>query len=251
MSPLVHALKRAGLSLRHLGAGETFLKCLHRFRVISVLHSLDMFYEEIKNLRAFAAPERSNPYPMREITAEELDTLKLAQGMYSPATMLLHFKNGLRLFAAFADGAVVAVSGVHTRFAHLTFLKRPWIQLPEGTVYLNCASTAPAYRRLGISSQLRCHIIEKMNDEGSHGIVLASFVDHLGAKRWHRKQGFQEWGRISYIRWGTRDFWWTRLTSFGRKHRALFGTSSEHPFPLEHGVRGFSPADNFLQKEAR
>jgi len=215
-------------TLRNYGLDETILKILERLRLISVLHTFDFVYKELDDSKDFVPSKVESVYETkgiqlecREINVMELEQLNYAEGMYSIEILRAHFGRGLRFFAAFYENVVAAVMGVHKHYAHLSYVNRPLVHLPSGIVYMNCALTAPAYRNLGIGSILRTYVLNQVHKEGYQVVIGTIFVYNRSALRWNLRNGFKRWGRVSYIKWRGRDFWWTRLTKVGRRHPHL------------------------------
>ncbi len=205
------------------GAGETLCRTLHRFRLVSASHSLDIF---IKTLSPNLPPKRSLARPevqgmalaFREVGSEE--QLPLAEGL-DPASIREFFALGSRLFAALADGVVLAVNWVNTRAAHLSYIRMPRVPLPTGIVYLHSSFVAPAYRNQGIGTLLKQYLLGVLQQKGYHLAMLAVFLENTRAVRWHQADGFQHWGRVTYLRYGRRNLWWSRLTKEGQRHPDL------------------------------
>lgn len=228
--------------LREFGFWETFFRSLHRLRIISAVHSFIFTLKEIRVrdgvliLNSLDEAEGSkvcqiNGFQviLREIKEEELENLSFAKEMYSIETFCEHFARGMRFFAAFHEGVVVSVNAVNTKYAHLSYIKLPIVQLPHGATYINCALTSPDYRNLGLGTLLRTFLLNKMWKEGYKLMVGAVLTDNQGALRWNATNGFQQWGKIFYIQFCGRDFWVRRLTSVGRRFPYIF----DHVEPLE------------------
>ena len=132
-------------------------------------------------------------------------------------TLQKHLNRGLRFFGAFCNNSLIAVNGVHCSYAHLDYINRPSVALPRGFVYLNCGLTVPAYRNLGIGTVLRGYMFKQIQNEGYRSAFGAIFAENKGALRWNLRHGFKRWGRISFVKWCGRDFWWVRLTNIGRR----------------------------------
>ncbi len=228
MNTLLTTVSKLYKSLRNDGSAETILKILHRLRLLSVLHTFDFVYLEFEGSKDAVPSKVESVYKTngielkcREINADELEHLNYADGMYSIETLRAHFERGLRFFGAFQKGMLVTVHGFHSSRAHLTYINRPLVYLPFGVVYLNCGFTTPAYRNLGIGSVLRIYMLDQIEREGYRAVVGAIFVHSQGALRWNLRHGFKQWGRVSYVKWHGRDFWWTRLTEVGQRYSHL------------------------------
>ena len=244
MEPLFEAIGKVYQSIRSGGISLTALKILHRLRIISVLHTFNFTLKDLgvrdgvlilNSLDEIGGPKvcQLNDFivTLREIEEKELENLTFAKDMFPIATFREHFDSGMRFFAAFHDGVVISVNGVHTKYAHLTYIKMPAVRLPEGMTYLNCALTSPDFRSHGIGTLLRTFVLNRMWNEGYRSIFGAVFSDNLGALRWNTTNGFSFWGRISYFCCFGRDFWWKRLTRFGSGYKHLFDAArqeSEH-----------------------
>lgn len=220
----VRAVGRAWACWQTYGCAETSCRLLHRMRVISVNHPLDIFIKE-----AGAATERLAPLPafdargieLREVAQGDLKDLILAEGLEDRAFMDEQFARSSRLFVALADKTIVAVNWGNPRFAHLDFIHRPLIRLPQGVAYSHSAMTAPAYRRRGIGGALKDYQFEVFHGEGYQLVILAAFLESYAAIAWHNANGFLRWGRIQYLCFGKREVWWTRLTPMGRRYASL------------------------------
>ena len=233
---IISPVQKLSRSLKEEGLLHTCFRILHRFRLISVLHTFEILYGALSNpvecLSSRADQQMSSQLKLkcREIKEYELDKLQFADGMYSLETFRMHFANGMRFFAAFHEDLIVAVNGIHEQCANLVYIKLPNIELPHGIVYLNCALTAPAYGNRSIGTVLRGFMLGQLKKEGFQSAVAAVFIENRGALRWNMRNGFTYWGRISYIRCGKRDFWWKHVTQVGRRYGHIF----------DHVGRGFS-----------
>lgn len=234
MNILLDSISKTFRSLRQDGILLTGLRILHRLRIVSVLHSFNFTFKELvvrdgvlilNSLDEAAGAKicQMNGFriTLREIKEAELEKLSFAEGMFPFETMREHFARGMRFFAAFHDGVVVSVNGIHTRYAHLSYIKLPVVRLPQGTTYLNCALTSPRYRDLGFGTLVRTFLINQVWKEGSRAMVAAVLAENQGALRWNSTNGFNRWGRISYVRCLGHDFWVKQLTKLGRHHRHL------------------------------
>jgi len=63
--------------------------------------------------------------------------------------------------------------------------------------------------------------MEIIQAEGIRWVMLATFLENRDAVRWHQSNGFWRWGRVTYLCWRERPFWWIQLTKQGRRHRDL------------------------------
>src|SRR3989338_2706216 len=113
--------------IREYGFVETFFRLFHRLRIISVLHSFNFTLKELEvrdgvlilnSLDELNGPKvcQINGFvvTLREIKEEELENLDFAKKMFPIETFREHFGRGMRFFAAFHEGVVVAVNGIHT-----------------------------------------------------------------------------------------------------------------------------------------
>ncbi len=207
-------------SLKDYGLVDTLLRILHRFRVISMVHTFEIIFKnlgDLKNEEINKLPE-NHRITMREIEEHELNQLKFAPGMYTIETLRMHFSKGMRFCAAFVDDKIVAVNGIHMSCADLIYIGMPNIILLEKVAYLNCAHTAPVYRNLSIGTALRNFRLDIVQKEGIEQVFGAVFIENKKAMRWNLRNGFQYWGRISYIKFGNKKFWWRYLTNVGRRY---------------------------------
>lgn len=210
-------------SFKDYGFVETILKIFHWLHFISVLHTFEFVLKELElpvHQAAFSLIG-TRRITFREIEESELDALKFADGMYSTETFRMHFSKGMRFFAAFDGDLIVSVNGVNTRYADLIYIRLPRVYLPEGFVYFNCALTVPSFRDLSIGSALRGFVQVQIQKEGYQYIFGAVFIENRQAMRWNMRNGFQDWGRISYIQFLGRNFWYRRLTKVGRRYHFL------------------------------
>ena len=216
------------------GFVDTFFHLLHRLRIISVLHSFNLtvkelgvrdgvlFLNSLDDVAGSKVCEMNGLLiTLREIEEGELESLNFGKEMFSVEAFREHFTRGMRFFAVFHEGVVIAVNGIHTKYAHLAYIKLPVVRLPKGVTYINCALTSPDYRNLGIGTLLRTFVMNKMWKEGYKSVVGAVFTDNLGALRWNSSNGFRYWGKIYYVRWLGKDFWFKQLTKVGKRNRYL------------------------------
>ncbi len=217
--------KRIWNIARNEGFDSLLLKALHFNRLISVLHALDFFVKELglvpNEFSSGFAQSDQGKVQMKEISQQELEKYDYAEGIYDLRTFRMHFSMGMRFFAAILDGKIVAVIAFNERFANLSYLKLPKIYLPKGFAYINCAVTTPIYRNLGVGSQLIEYLLNVMRCEGYQVAFSAVYPEDIRAKRWHSKNGFSCLGRIAYIKWHDRDFWWKQLTSVSKRYPGL------------------------------
>jgi len=203
------------------------LHILHRFHAISVLHTFEIVFKDLgapKNEEIMKLPE-NHKIMMREIEERELNQLKFAPGMYTIETFRAHFAKGMRFCAAFIGDEVVAVNGIHLSCADLVYVGMPNIMLSEKVAYLNCAHTAPNYRNLAIGTQLRNYRLDMIHKEGIEQVFGAVFIENKEALRWNLRNGFQYWGRISYIKCFGKDFWVRRLTNVGKRYAYILANA--------------------------
>ena len=213
-------------SLKEYGLTDTLLRVLHRLRVISTLHAFEIIFKDLRE-----PSNEGNRYSgnqkitMREIKEYELKNLKFAPGMYTIETFRMHFSKGMRFCAAFIDDEVVADNGIHMTCADLVYVGMPNLILPEKVAYLNCAHTAPTYRDLAIGTQLRNHRLNIIKKEGVEQVFGAVFIENKNALRWNLRNGFQYWGRITYIKFGNQKFWLRRLSNVGRRYAYILNNA--------------------------
>ncbi|OGW86080.1 MAG: hypothetical protein A3C35_08585 [Omnitrophica bacterium RIFCSPHIGHO2_02_FULL_46_11] len=242
---IVSNLVKFKKSLREAGLIETALRTLHWFKIISVLHSFDFTLKELSirdgvlilnSFDEIDAPKVSQinglHISMREIKEEELENLTFDEGMFPLEIMREHYARGLRFFSVFHEGTIVALNGIHMRYAHLSYIKRSAVQLPQGVAYLNCAMTSPNYRDLGIGTVLRTFALCQLWREDYKWVIGAVFTENSAALRWNLTNDFKKWGRISYIRFQGHDFWIKRLTKVGRQSPNLLNNlvTMDHAF---------------------
>lgn len=215
-------------SFKDYGFAETVLKVLHRLRIISVHHTFEFIFKELEATYPSAFQEmvvningNENVF-IREIKEYELDALDFVDGMYSLDTFRAHFSKGMRFFAAFYNNQVVSVNGAHMTHANLVYIGMPNIALPKDLAYINCALTSPKFRSLSIGTKLRDFALSIVQKDGINWIFGAVFIENKKAMVWNLRNGFQYWGRISYIQLLGRNFWFRRLSPAGRRCRFLF-----------------------------
>lgn len=228
MSALVQAVQRLVRSFGNRGIVETFCHILHRLRIISVLHTFNLVFQELENCTSDSLDGRECAYQrkgmeliFREIKEDELENLEYADGMYSYEIMRKHFRRGMRFFAAFYQGVVISVNGVNTRYAHLDYIGMSLVHLPEKVAYMNCALTVESFRNLEVGAVLRRYILDQIYNEGYRMVIAAIYPDNQGALRWNLRNGFKLWGKILFIKWRGQNFWWRRLTKKGRRYPHL------------------------------
>lgn len=237
MNALLDSISKAFRSLKEDGMILTGFRILHRFRMISVLHSFDFVFKKMEFTEE-APTVNGMSLVFREIREEELERLNFAEGIFPLETIREHFSRGLRFFAAFREGVVIAANGIHPRYAHLAYIKRQVVCLPEGIVYFNCAITSPSYRNLKVGTSLRRFVMNQMRTEGYQFVIAAVFSENKSALRWNSTNGFKRWGRISYIQWMGHHFWVKQLSQTGRQLPHLLdhirlNEESAHKLPLE------------------
>ena len=205
---------KVGTILKTYDAPEILLKTLHRLKLISTVHSFEIFFNDVT---AVLSQLRNNTplnssLSCREILENELSHLAFAEGLHPITDIRRQFQNGIRWFAAIQNNTVVALNGVHTKEADLVYIRMPHLKLPRGVAYLNGTITAPEVRRQGIASILTQSILTTLNQEGYQSVFLVCFTHEKPAIRWHQKQGYLKWGRISYYSLNDKDHWWIRKT---------------------------------------
>ena len=229
-------MKRFFKSLLVDGVEETSFRVLHRLRMLSCLHTFEMFFyvlDDADDLNLSEGSARPLKNGIRlvcgEIKEEALGSLNRAPGLYSVEVLQEHFERGMRFFGASHGDLLVGIHGFHPRSAQLTYIGWPLVHLPDNAAYLNCAFTAAAYRNLGVGSRLRSFVLSTLKKEGFHLAVAAVFIEKKGVMAWHSKQRFKRWGRISYMKRGAHEFWRKKLTVAGREHKTLFDLRSDVP----------------------
>ncbi len=223
MKSLVENFAKTWRSFRDDGAVETLGRLLHRLRIVSVVHSLDFFIKELNGSAAARATEKGNPvspWTFREVPSHEFECLRYAEGLQPIEWMREQFAHGSRLFAALQQNLVIALNWFNPHIAELGHIKRI-ISLTNGVVYTQGALTAPAYRNRGVGTLLKQYLLSVVQGEGYRLVLLAVFLDNDRAIKWHERNGFRRWGRITYVRWRSRDFWRVYLTKAGRLHPNL------------------------------
>lgn len=223
MKSLVENFVKTWRSFRDDGAVETMYRLLHRLRIVSVVHSLDFFIKELNGSTAARAAEKGNPdspWTFREVSAHEFECLRYAEGLQPIEWMRDQFDRGSRFFAAFENECVVGVDWIHLRVAELGHVKR-MVELPREVAYTHSALVAPPYRNKGIGTLLKKCLLEAARRERFRFMLLAVFLNNQDAMRWHERNGFSRWGRMTYVRWHGRDFWRVYLTKTGRRYPNL------------------------------
>jgi GNAT superfamily N-acetyltransferase len=214
------ALSKAWAALAEYGPVETFYRLLHRFRVVSVQHSLNLFEKSIeqeKELNGELAPGMA----LKEIRREEIERYRWAEGLETVERSKQRFDEGSRLFAAVLDGQLIVSVNWVSGHMELCYVNRPKVALPEGTVYFHSALTAPAYRSHGVGSKVRNFMFVTMKNEGARRAILATFLENDGANRWHERNGFARLGRVTYLRLMGKEFLMCHLNAAGRPYEAL------------------------------
>ena len=227
---------------RDYGAEEAFLRILHRLRVISVNHALNIFFGEFHPLLGVGVKGTTQKVKvgeqsltLREISREESETLTYAEDLHYKdgkthviENLREQFGKGLRFFAVFDNHTVIALNGVHTSIADFVYVNKPNMLLPTGIVYFNAALTSPRYRSRGVGTVLRRYLFGAIQLEGYVGVLSATFLENRGAARWHLANGFRRWGRIRYIRFLGKDICWIQRTSVGRATPHLIANGEYH-----------------------
>ena len=196
---------------------------LSRFGIVTKYKALDIFIHDAlqdttcdRGLDAVAPSLR-----FQELRAEDLPNLSLADGLMSCQEIYQRFANGSRLFVALSGHTIVAHGWINPRKASLGHIKRPEVVLPEGIGYLHGVVTAPAYRRLGIGTRLLHHRLMALRQEGYRAVVSAVYPANRLAARWHIANGFWWWGRVRYLLWRGKDYWWNDMTARGRRAASI------------------------------
>ncbi len=209
------------------GPTETFYRLLHRLRLVSVHHALDIYLKEMGEGPEKHLADEGLHLNFREIFPDEIERFRYPEEFRffdgsSPIQLMQKvFTEKMRFFAALDGDLLIALNGVNTKIANLWSLKKQSLPLPGGTVYLDNAMTAPQYRRRGIGSALRSYMMHLLREEGYRRVILATHPDNKGAARWQESQGFQRWGRIRYLKWRGKDIWKYEWTPLGRREPNL------------------------------
>ncbi len=203
---------------RDFGADETLCRILNRLKLFSSVHSLDFYMKELGETEANSSPSPDN---FREISREEMTSFRVAEGMPPRQEFQKQFDRGSRLFAALKRDEVIAVNWTSTLFADLAHIRRPHVPLQKKMVYTYGLIVSPLYRKQGVAVSLKQFILRMLACEGFQLIFLAVFLKNVKISRWHKKNGFIKWGRVFNFHCFGKDFWWTRLTSIGKKYPHL------------------------------
>ena len=91
-------------------------------------------------------------------------------------SLQFQFRDGMRMFAAFHEGSVVALMGFHTRHVTLAYLKRSNATLLKHTVYFNAVLTSPSLRGQGIATALKRYMLRVASSEGYRFAISATFA---------------------------------------------------------------------------
>ena len=223
MKSLMKSISKFSKSLRESGVAMTLFKILHRVRILSAVHPLDFF---VYDLRGEAS---KNPVEvlgarltLRELRAEELDTVQFAACFPSRDWILTQYGRGSRLFIALDGNRVVSMNWFNPRYANLDYIRHPLVKLPDKVAYIHSSLTAPDFRNQGIGSWIRSRILGVMKQEGFDCVIVAMFIENKRAAHWNLKSGFQSWGRITYLIFLGRPFWHKSLKIKDKKLSAIF-----------------------------
>lgn len=210
-------ISRGWKCYRSYGAVETFSRTLHRFGLASCPHSLEIYVSELDRQ---TKNDGDSQFACREIFPGDLKKTEFAEGLQEKEWMRMQFEQGSRLFVSMHRDLAVSVEWINPYGAELGHIKRH-VALAKGIAYMHAALTAPAYRNKGLGSFLKQYVLEQFKKEGFRLGMLAVFIENDDAKRWHRRTGFSRWGEVTYLKLNGRDYWWTRLTSVGRRYPDL------------------------------
>ena len=228
---MINKFQSAFICIRENGFAETFFRVLHYLKLVSVHHTLDFFIDEIggkflnqEAVLVLQIKEDKEPVRFIEIEKGELNKFKFEPDLQPLSWFEAQFAWGSRLFAAVHSGSVVAVNLMNPRYADLGHIKRPLIQLPQGIAYTHGSLTAKRYRGRDIATALKrfsTHI--SITTKQCFATAGAVFPDNEAAQNWHRNRlQSKYWGRIHYLKWGTREFWFKSLSSEGKKNPGMF-----------------------------
>lgn len=195
-------LQRLWRCCKEFGPDETLFRSAAGLRLIRDAQTLDIYFKRLDGPGAQAAlPEddRSPTAVFREISKEELERLPKADGMPDAETFEKKFRHGSKLFGVLKEGKLAGVNWVDDRAADLGAIERPRQKLEKGQLYLHGAYVAPAFRRAGLGGGLRQWVLDRLSGEGGRYVFLAIYLDPSAAA-WHRKNGFERWGRVFFFR---------------------------------------------------
>jgi len=238
MTSVIQTIRRSVECYKAHGGVETLCRVLYRLRIISVNHAFDIFIKELEASQN-GKDAMKGGISFRELVRGEIETLTYAEGLsYTKDVPVIedvrsHMDQGMRFFSAFDKKVVIALNGVHAEYANLVYLKKPFIRLPRGIVYLNAALTAPQYRHRGIGTALLNFLISVLQEEGYVRMISATFLENRGAAKWHEASGCKRWGRMRCLCFHGHDLWWTQLTEVGRRYPHLL-KNEDHSFSPEN-----------------
>lgn len=216
----MNLIEKVKSSLKKHGVLETFLRTLYRFRIVSLIHSLDFYIDEFNEkpaLNESIIDIEGKRVELRELSREIYSNFSYASDLQPMFWMNEQFERGSRLFAAILNGRVVAETWANLRYADLNFINRPLIALPKAVAYSHGTLTTEPYRAKGIERALKQYKTKKLAKDGIQLIVAALSTDNVGAENWYVEAGSKYWGRISFVKWKDRKFWLKNLTTEGRK----------------------------------
>ena len=207
--------------LHHFGLVQAMGRALADFRLLAKYNSLDFYFFELSDWQA--VPEKKtldlSGLTVREVKAEEGRRLRFAEGLLPPEEKWVEaqFARGSRLLAVLKDETVIGMNWINDTFADLTHINRPRVPVSEGFIYSYRAFVAPAYRNRGIGTLLKQTLMKILRDEGYRMLFLTVFLKDILPHRWHRRNGFKKWGRVTYLDLRAARFLWTRVTKEGRR----------------------------------
>ncbi|HLD49854.1 MAG TPA: GNAT family N-acetyltransferase [bacterium] len=207
--------------LRHFGLAQALGRALADFRLLAKYHSLDFYFLELSSGPSVSSKKLPvlPGLTVREIKAEETRAFRFADGLLPPEEKWVEaqFARNSRLFAILEGDTVIGMNWINETFADLTHINRPRVPVPKGFVYSYRAAVAPSYRNRGIGTLLKQTLVKTLKDEGHRMVFLTVFLKDIVPHRWHRKNGFRKWGRVTYLDLRVTRFLWTRLTKEGRR----------------------------------
>ena len=232
MSGIWKTLVGAAKSLRDYGATETFFRGLHRLRIISAVHSLDFYVNQLNvadntAVRGFVIDRKRCEF--QELAPEALKKFLIHKSLGSSDWFAEQFDRGSRLFAAVLGETVIATTWIHTKYARLTYINRRTVEMPRKFAYSHGAVTAPEFRGKKVGSLLRKFAFDILTRAGYQLVIGAVFLENGHAKQLQRSVGSLYWGKMTYLCWKGRDYWLKFLTREGKKYSSLFDRVVSEP----------------------
>lgn len=213
-SNLLTGIRKYADCFQNFSLVETVGRLLARAHCVACFRSLELYFQPLD----FGTDKTGLSHPewtVRELSTNDVENDSFEPGLPGLEEIKKWFSQGSRLFALLQDRKIIGVNWVNPKFADLGFIFRPQLSFCEGVIYLHSAIVAPSYRNRGAGSFLKQKLIRTLKQEGFQTVFIATFLKDPAVHRWHKKNGFQKWGRIRYIQWLGKEFWLIHRTKKG------------------------------------